>query len=383
MTAGMLPPSTPPDVPAYLPPGDAALADLYIAVRRRPYRHADPGLPDLKVASVAEVLRSLGIVGGVLDGAALDARGWVIATTVGFDDGRVLRWAPGTDGRPSTLQEDLTWSAVRDFLSTWFGSDVQVGRYVVVDSGRLPSTTGLSALPAVETARQEPVVQVAVGWWSASQLVRGTRAVAAALHVARVDGATVLAPAAPDVPVPLITATARGRGPALLLWSTGAQHGFVASGPRWTMRHAWRPRWQLVDPSETTRGGGSDHAAATILSQFAPPDARAAERAARELARSFRVHDPARIATLTTLLADDMPVVPVPRLLAALGLPAVIGDILAGRSTVAQLPGARLERPAGLIGTAWRSLTTSRSRPTAPSTLPPARWWPRAGERPG
>ncbi len=385
-----------PDVPDAPGEWDGEEVDVYVAVRRH------PGLGDDPVGAVQAALADAGFVGGLMDGAAVDAPGWIIGVTTGFGDGTLLRWVTGAgdhdvppdhldgvddvdvdddfgdddfgdddDPRFPALSADARWDSVRHDLIGRLGTEVHIGRYVLLDTGPFPSPAGQVGLPAVDTAAHRPVSRVVVGRWPRPDLPLIARGVGVPVAAVRAEGVVVLAPAAADGAGSMFAAAAwPDRSPRLLLWSVGSQHGFVVvhrSGV--VLQHTWREPWVLVDPSRTPPGRTPDPEIRAALSSFVVEPARA-----DELAALFGIDDPHRIRELGALLVTDRPASAVARLLAALGLPAVAADVLDDPVRTVDVPGAWVQRPVGALEGWWRALTVA-DWPAADGAPRRRRWW--------
>lgn len=292
---------------------------------------------------LSRALTPLGFVGTVIDGEHLGAPGLVVACTIGFGDGRVMRWIEAPDG--SELRPDLTWDEVRGAAEQALGAGVQVGRYVVVGDEVFPG--GANWVPRVSGLRPREVVVGPYKRTDAPMLAGPARG---ALRAVWVEPALIVEAADPDddrVDLERVVQWSN-KGTNLLLWRAGPWQGFLAQRRGRGIAHTWGPEWQAIDPSGR---GTDDDAVADVVGILRMP--RASEGPLAEILADHLGMEGTRRTDLLALLAQESPTTPIPRLLALVDLPAVAATILDDPTAMAALPDAYVYEKKGILKAAF------------------------------
>lgn len=343
------------------------LVPVYVSVEPRDPRgdgavseDAIEHVPSATSDEVADVLLQLGIPAEVLDGAVLGAPGWIVARTLGWSDGRVLRWAP--DENPvSGPYPSLT----RDDVATYLGRALDVACSVGEELELPDETHGDDEVGLVIHRRSGAVV----GHLRPMDAPHLARAAGAALWFTTIDGASIVA--AVDATADLgAVATYPSRSAQVGLERNGAwrRMGIMRDGTV-LAAHEWGPRWTRVEPSE----GVDPEADVTVLvlDFYDPPRADPLP-----LAREFGL-GAAETAQLQGLLDDADRDDPFTDVLRLLGLPEEAAEVAEGWLDPADLPGVRHVVPQTLVRSMWSSLVSGPSEDGVLEDV--RRLWGRAG----
>lgn len=330
-----------------------ALVPLFIAVEPRdPRGEADLPLeaiehvPAATVSEVADVLGQLGVPADLMDGAVLGAPGWVVARTVGWSDGRIVRWAPDenpVDGPYPTLSSDD--------VAAYLARALDVACRIATDLEIPGETPGDDAVGLVIEARAGAVV----GRIRSTDVPRLAYLTGADLWFAQVDGVSVIAGVEPTADLEAVV-TSPTSTPTVGLERNGPwrRMGLVRGGQMITA-HEWGPRWFRVDPS-----GGADPSSGVLRlvdEYFEVPTADA-----DEIAQQFAL-SPAQADRLATLLDDADSDDPFTSLMRLLGLPVEAAEVAEGWLPPADLPDVRRVESQPLVRALWSSVTTVPTEP--------------------
>lgn len=291
------------------------------------------GVPTSDVGAVRRALEERGLAGHVLDAVALGFPGWVVARVAAVDDEVLVLKGPEVPEECRTA-DDLA----ADLGATWPGTQVDVLEIEGVEpmfplllSPDLPATTVAVA----------PAGDLMLGVFA--QVSRST------IHTLRVDDRLVVGIAPGDTmvdgPEPaddgepaagavtleddvLVDALVNARGVAVVLWRRGPCTGLhLLRRGKHRHAHVWEPTW--------TAFGHPDL-------DGLRSDLRPVEGDAAVIAGLLDLPEDEVVALRALLRREDPDLAEVARLLR---LPSEVTDVLAGRITVADLPGAVEERP--------------------------------------
>lgn len=330
-----------------------ALVPLYIAVEPRDPRgeglrssEALEHIPAATLGEVAEVLVQLGVPADLLDGAVLGAPGWIVARTVGWSDGRIVRWAPDenpVNGPYPTLSSDD--------VATYLSRAIDVSCRVASDLEIPGETPGDDAVGLVIEQRSGAVV----GGMRSTDLPRLAHLASSDLWFTQIDGASIVAGVEPATDLePVVTCASAVPNIGLERNGPWRRMGLVRSGAIVTA-HQWGPQWFRVDPS-----GGADEASdvlALVDDYFDAPSADA-----EDIAQEFHL-SPAQTDLLADLLDDADADDPFTTLLRLLGLPVEAAEVAEGWLPPADLPGVRRVVAQPYVRAMWSSLTTVPTEP--------------------
>lgn len=330
-----------------------ALVPLFVAIEPRDPR-GEADLPDeaiehvpaATVAEVADVLGQLGVPADLMDGAILGAPGWVVARTVGWSDGRIVRWAPDenpVDGPYPTLSSDD--------VAAYLARALDISCRIATDLEIPGETPGDDAVGLVIEARAGAVV----GRIRSTDVPRLAYLTGSDLWFTQVDGVSVIAGVEPTTDLEAVV-TSPTSSPTVGLERNGPwrRMGLVQSG-RMITAHEWGPRWFRVDPS-----GGADPGSEVLRlvdEYFEVPTADA-----DEIAQQFDL-SPAQTDRLTALLDDADSDDPFTALMRLLGLPVEAAEVAEGWLPPADLPGVRRVAAQPLVRALWSSVTTVPTEP--------------------
>lgn len=333
-----------------------ALVPLFVAVEPRDPRGetdlpatAIEHVPAATVSEVADVLSQLGVPADLMDGAVLGAPGWVVARTVGWSDGRIVRWAPDenpVDGPYPTLSSDD--------VAAYLGRALDVSCRIATDLEIPGETPGDDTVGLVIEARAGAVV----GRIRSTDLPRLAYLSGADLWFTQVEGISVVAGVDPTTDLEAV-ATSPTSSPTVGLERNGPwrRMGLVRGGQMITA-HEWGPRWFRADPS-----GGADPSSGVMRlvdDYFEVPAADA-----DEIVEQFGL-TPAQADRLAALLDDADADDPFTTLMRILGLPVEAAEVAEGWLPPADLPDARRIVSQPLVRALWSSVTTV---PTEPGRL--------------
>lgn len=352
-----------------------ALVPLFVAIEPRdPRGEADLPLeaiehvPAATVAEVADVLGQLGVPADLMDGAVLGAPGWVVARTVGWSDGRIVRWAPDenpVDGPYPTLSSDD--------VAAYLARALDVACRIASDLEIPGETPGDDAVGLVIEARAGAVV----GRIRSTDVPRLAYLTGSDLWFTQVDGVSVIAGVEPTTDLEAVV-TSPTSSPTVGLERNGPwrRMGLVQSG-RMITAHEWGPRWFRVDPS-----GGADPSSNVLRlvdEYFEVPTADA-----DEIAQQFDL-SPVQAVHLAALLDDADSDDPFTELMRLLGLPVEAAEVAEGWLPPADLPDVRRVASQPLVRALWSSVTTVPTEPGRMNDLQrlwierPTAYWVLAG----
>ncbi|MEP7764705.1 hypothetical protein [Sanguibacter sp. 25GB23B1] len=330
-----------------------ALVPLYIAVEPRDPRgegarteDAIEHVPAATVEEVASVLTQLGVPAEMLDGAHLGAPGWVIARTVGWSDGRIVRWAP--DENPASgPYPTLSCDDVATYLSRAIDVACRVGEDLEIPA----EGGGDHGLGIVIEQRSGAVV----GRLRSTEAPHLAHLMESALWFAQIDGTSIVAavdPAADLEPV----ATYASATPTVGLERNGPWRRIgLMRGRAVLAAHEWGPRWKRLDPSEGV--APYDGVMTLVYEYFDTPVGDVAE-----FARELDLTD-VQTRKLQALFDDadvDDPFTAVMRLF---GLPVEAAEVAEGWLDPADLPDVRRVESQPFVRAMWSSLTTVPTEP--------------------
>jgi len=333
------------------------LVPMYIAVAPRDPRGerrlSDEAIRHVPAATVEEgsdVLVQLGVPAEAIDGAVLGAPGWVVARTVGWNDGRVLRWAPDENPVrgpfPTLPGEDV---------ATYLSRAIDVECLVGEDFDIPAETPGAEEIGLVIESRCGAVVSAGLRSTDAPHLAHLTQE---SLWFAQVDGVSVVAGVDPSADLADVAAYTSST-PTLGLERHGPWRrlGVVRDGEV-VAAHEWGPAWSRVDPSA---GQAPDaEVFSLVFDRFEPPQAGTGA-----IVEAFGLGQVEAVALDRLLRAPDADD-PFTTVLRILGLPEEAAEVAEGWLNAAELPGARRVEPQPFARTVWSTLTTD---PTEPGRL--------------
>jgi hypothetical protein len=348
-----------------------ALIPLFIAVEPRDPRgegrlseEAIEHVPAATLSEVADALGQLGVPADLLDGAVLGAPGWVVARTVGWSDGRIVRWAP--DENPANGPYPTLSS---DDVATYLAHELDVACRIASDLEIPGETPGDDAIGLVIERRSGAVV----GGIRSTDMPRLAHLMRSDLWFAQIGGASIIAGVDPAADLETVIVSP----------STTANIGLKRNGPwrrmglvrngRIITAHEWGPQWFRVDPS-----GGADHDSTvlTLIDEYF--DVPAADPA--DIAEQFDL-SPARSEQLTALLDDVDADDPFTSLMRLLELPVEAAEVAEGWLPPADLPDVRRVIEQTNVKAMWSSITTSPTESGPLNDLqrlwvdrPPAYW---------
>lgn len=332
------------------------LVPLYIAVEPRDPRgegalsdEAIEHIPAATLGEVAEVLIQLGVPADLLDGAVLGAPGWVIARTVGWSDGRIVRWAPDenpVNGPFPTLSSDD--------VATYLSRAIDVSCRVASDLEIPGHSLGEDAVGLIIEQRSGAVV----GGMRSTDLPWLAHQVSSDLWFTQIDGTSIVTGVDPATDLePVVTSASPVPNVGLERNGPWRRMGLVRSGAIVTA-HQWGPQWFRVDPSG---GADPDSDVLTLVDDYF--DAPSAD--AEDIAQEFNL-GPAQTDQLADLLDDADADDPFTTLLRLLDLPVEAAEVAEGWLPPADLTDVRRVEAQSMAGAFWSSLTTV---PTEPGVL--------------
>lgn len=342
---------------------EAHIIPMYIALAPRDPRdsaprtadavpYIDPVAPD----ELAEQLLNMSIPAQVIDGKLIGSPGWVIARTLGFDDGRALRWAPEentTKGRlPSIGFEDVA-SQLANALNT---------HCHISDSPAVPSVKAHVGDVVLDLDRRAEAV---IGRFQSidGPLLAHTAGVnlwfAHRSEWSIVAGAADGAPEGDDLDVDMLLTWPNAQ-PTVAFERDGqyrrvsvAVHGTIV------VTHEWGPLWDMVDPrivagEELTSliDLGEENAADMVIDYF-----ESATACARDFAPYFDLDEVALDRLDLVLDSPDMDD-PLTAFARILGLPEEAAEVAEGWRSGASLEGAALVESKPLPQAMWNAVTT-------------------------
>lgn len=333
-----------------------ALVPLYIAVEPRDPRgeatlseEAIEHVPAATLGEVAEVLIQLGVPADLLDGAVLGAPGWIIARTVGWSDGRILRWAP--DENPA-IGPFPTLSS--DDVATYLSRAIDVSCRVASDLEIPGETLGDDAGGVLIEQRSGAVV----GGMRAADLPWLAHQVSSDLWFTQIDGTSIVTGVDPATDLePVVTSDSPVPNVGLERNGPWRRMGLVRGGAIVTA-HQWGPQWFRVDPSG---GADPDSDVLTLVDDYFDVPSADAE----DIAQEFNL-GPAQTDQLADLLDDADADDPFTALLRLLDLPVEAAEVAEGWLPPADLADVRRVEAQSMAGALWTSLTTV---PTEPGIL--------------
>ena len=332
------------------------LVPLYIAVEPRDPRGegtrsdgAIEHIPAATLGEVAEVLIQLGVPADLLDGAVLGAPGWIIARTVGWSDGRIVRWAPDenpVNGPFPTLSSDD--------VATYLSRAIDVSCRVASDLEIPGQSLGEDAGGMIIEQRSGAVV----GGMRSTDLPWLAHQVASDLWFTQIDGMSIVTGVEPATDLePVVTCTSPVPNLGLERNGPWRRMGLVRSGAVVTA-HQWGPQWYRVDPSG---GADPDSDVLTLVDDYF--DAPSAD--AEAIAQEFNL-GPAQTGQLADLLEDADADDPFTTLLRLLDLPVEAAEVAEGWLPPADLTDVVRVEAKSVLGALWSSVTTV---PTEPGVL--------------
>lgn len=336
-----------------------ALVPLYIAVEPRDPRgegarteDAIEHVPAATVEEVAGVLTQLGVPAQMLDGAHLGAPGWVLARTVGWSDGRIVRWAP--DENPASgPYPTLSCDDVATYLSRAIDVACRVGEDLEIPSeGRTDHGLGV-----VIEQRSGAVV----GRLRSTEAPQLAHLMGSALWFAQVDGSSIVAAVDPGADLEPV-ATYAASTPTIGLERNGAWRRIGLMRNREVLTaHEWGPRWTGLDPSE---GAAPYDGVMTLVSEYFETPVGDVPQIARELDLTD-----AQARELQELFDDADADDPFTAVLRLLGLPVEAAEVAEGWLDPADLPDVRQVESQPFVRAMWSSLTTVPTEPGRISDL--------------
>ena len=332
------------------------LVPLYIAVEPRDPRgegalssEALEHIPAATLGEVAEVLIQLGVPADLLDGAVLGAPGWIIARTVGWSDGRIVRWAP--DENPASGPFPTLSS---DDVATYLSRAIDVSCRVASDLAIPGETLGDDAVGLVIEQRSGAVV----GGMRSTDLPWLAHQVSSDLWFTQIDGTSIVTGVDPATDLePVVTSASPVPNVGLERNGPWRRMGLVRAGAVVTA-HQWGPQWFRVDPSG---GADPDSDVLTLVDDYFDVPCADAE----DIAQEFNL-GPAQTDQLADLLEDSDADDPFTALLRLLDLPVEAAEVAEGWLPPAELTDVRRVEAQSMAGALWSSLTTV---PTEPGVL--------------
>ena len=330
-----------------------ALVPLYIAVEPRDPRgegarteDAIEHVPAATVEEVAGVLTQLGVPAEMLDGAHLGAPGWVVARTVGWSDGRIVRWAP--DENPANgPYPTLSCDDVATYLSRAIDVACRVGEDLEIPS----EAGGDHGLGVVIEQRSGAVV----GRLRSTEAPQLARLLESALWFAQIDGTSIVAAVDPGADLEPV-ATFASTTPTIGLERNGPWRRIgLVRGHAVLTAHEWGPRWVRLDPSQ---GVAPYDGVMTLVHEYFDTPVGDVGVLSRELDLTD-----AQARSLQDLFDDAEVDDPFTAVLRILGLPVEAAEVAEGWLDPADLPDVRRVEPEPFVRAMWSSLTTVPTEP--------------------
>jgi len=336
---------------------NANILPMYIAMAPRDPRDGAPQSPDaisylgpVTTEELAEQLIELSIPAQIIDGAVIGAPGWVIARTLGFEDGSALRWAPEENTTGGRLPS-VGFEQVAADLANALGTHCHIS-----DS---------PALPSIRAHVGDHVVDLD----HAADAVVG--------HFTSVDGPLLAHAAGVDLwfahrpDWSIITGRAEGLDvDTLLTWVTpyptvaferDGQYRRISVAIRGhiVITHEWGPEWAMVDPRATANehlarllDDGKENAADLVIDYFEPATAQASD-----FLPYFDL-DPVTQDRLDLVLNSPEMDDPLTAFARILGLPVEAAEIAEGWRSPETLPGVTHAPVLRLPYAVWSAATT-------------------------
>ena len=332
------------------------LTPLYIAVEPRDPRgegalsdEAIEHVPAATLGEVAEVLVQLGVPADLLDGAVLGAPGWIVARTVGWSDGRIVRWAPDENPVkgpfPTLSSEDV---------ATYLSRAIDVSCRVSSDLQIPADSPGDATVGLVIEQRSGAVI----GGMRSTDLPLLAHQVASDLWFTQIDGTSIVTGVDPMADLePVVTSASPVPNVGLERNGPWRRMGLVREGAVITA-HQWGPQWFRVDPSG---GTDPDSDVLTLVDDYFDVPSADAE----DIAQEFNL-GPAQTDLLADLLDDADADDPFTALLRLLDLPVEAAEVAEGWLPPSDLTDVRRVEAQSMVGALWSSLTTV---PTEPGIL--------------
>ncbi len=326
---------------------------LFIAIAPRDPREQAPTHDDavdflepVTVDETGDALLELAIPAQLLDGADIGSPGWILARTLGTEDGAILRWAPTENtrhGHLPTMNVDDVAAHLAHELNTacHISNDPHIpsgapqthleGVSVTLRSGAIIGTFESTEGPLLAATAHTPI------WFSH----QGTTGV-----VAGADPAANLE----DI------LTTGSLTPLLALERQGqARRVTIARRGQIMAVHEFGPRWIDVDPrgiDDYALPGEEFDTVDLVFDYYEPPQADADDFATHyEL--TTEQHN-----QLTAILDAETPDDPFTGIVRILGLPDEAAEVAEGWRDPHDLPAAELFHPKRLGAALWDSLTT-------------------------
>lgn len=340
------------------------IVPLYIAIAPRDPRETPPTSDDavdylepVSVDEASEALLELGIPAQIIDGADAGSPGWILARTLGTDDGRFLRWAPDENTAyghyPSIGVEDVAAHLAHELNSACHVSTE-------------PSPPTHSAQESIEGVSVNVRSGAIIGSFGSTDGPLLAATAKTAIWFAHSEGTGIVAGSDPAANLEEIV-TWGSLSPIIALERQG--HARRITVARWGMVlavHEFGPLWMDVDPRSIDDYALPDEeldSADLVFDYFEPPQA-----SADDFANHFDLSI-TQLSILTDILEDDNHDDPFTGILRVLGLPEEAAEVAEGWREPHDLHGADLIEPESMLTAMWHSMTTLPTENTPQARL--------------